>query len=418
MYLRQFLVAGSVSCWLAMLPGTSQAGGLWLNEYGSSAQGRAGAGAQAGTRDASTGFHNPASMVEIDESQMMATIGYIAPESEFDVKQGSVLNGNGNGGTAAKGSPAGSVFYVHPINDKWTMGVAGLVLTGVTLDYANDWAGRYQVQEISVMVGGLTPALAYQVTDDLAVGFGSAIMYSNLNMKVAVPNPQDPFLGPDGRASVNGDDIQVAPHLGLHYKLGKDTRIGATYLGKFDFNYDGDLKISPVGANVGVNTDMTLADTLRVGLSHAFSDRLRGDITWGWDNWSQLGDIFLSTQSGGNALPRNWEDTYHYAVGLQYDLDQNWMVQGGVAYDTSPVDKEDRTADMPMDEQLRLAFGLEHRRPSGSTISASLVYADYGDAEILAEKDPPLMGFSGEYKTNDILFFSLAFNFPLGSASR
>ena len=73
--------------------------------------------------------------------------------------------------------------------------------------------------------------------------------------------------------------------------------------------------------------------------------------------------------------------------------------------------------DMAMDE-FRYAFGVEHRRDSGTTISASLVYTDYGDAEIVSAKNPPVIGYSGEYNTNEILFFSLAFNFPLGGVER
>ena len=42
--------------------------------------------------------------------------------------------------------------------------------------------------------------------------------------------------------------------------------------------------------------------------------------------------------------------------------------------------------------------------PSGLEVSGSLVYADYGDAEIDA------LGFAGDYKTNDIVFASISFN--------
>jgi long-chain fatty acid transport protein len=407
----------AVACTLLMA-GQAEAGGLWINEYGTTAQGRAGAGAQAGTGDASTVFHNPASMVEIEKSEMVVTLGYISPDSEFDTDQGGLLNGTGNGGSAAEGTPSGSVFYVHPINDKWTMGVAGVVLTGVTLDYANDWTGRFEVQEIDIIVGGLTPALSYKVTDNFSVGFGGAIMYADLDMKLAVPDPQDPLNGPEGRASINGDDIQIAPHIGMHYQLGEHTRIGAVYLGRFDFDFGGDFKLDPPDYEVGVDTEMTLADTIRVGISHEFNEQGRGHATVGWDNWSKLGNILVSTSSGGEVLPRNWEDTYHFAVGVEYDIDRSWTVEAGFAYDDSPVDKEDRTPDMAMDEQLRYAFGVEHRRDSGTTISATFVYADYGDAEIVAAKDPPVIGYSGEYNTNEILFFSLAVNFPLGSGSR
>jgi len=46
-------------------------------------------------------------------------------------------------------------------------------------------------------------------------------------------------------------------------------------------------------------------------------------------------------------------------------------------------------------------------RPSGLEIAGHLVYADYGSAKIDSR------GFAGEYKSNDILFFSVSFNWHL-----
>ena len=53
------------------------AGGLWLNEHGSPAMGRANAGAEAGENDASASFHNPASMSRISHEQIMVSGGLI-----------------------------------------------------------------------------------------------------------------------------------------------------------------------------------------------------------------------------------------------------------------------------------------------------------------------------------------------------
>jgi long-chain fatty acid transport protein len=33
-----------------------------------------------------------------------------------------------------------------------------------------------------------------------------------------------------------------------------------------------------------------------------------------------------------------------------------------VAYDSSPVDDEDRTIDLPLDRQIRLGFGAEYEK--------------------------------------------------------
>jgi hypothetical protein len=48
------------------------AGGLYINEFGTSAMGTAGAGAHAYANDASTAFHNPAGMTRIEGRQLSA----------------------------------------------------------------------------------------------------------------------------------------------------------------------------------------------------------------------------------------------------------------------------------------------------------------------------------------------------------
>jgi len=154
------------------------------------------------------------------------------------------------------------------------------------------------------------------------------------------------------------------------------------------------------------------------GLSYDFNDRWSGYATFGWDNWSEMDDVLLSTNSRGLTLPRDWHDTYHSALGADYRLDDQWTLRAGIAYDTSPTNGNDRTADMPLDEQFRYAIGADYLRDSGMKVSGTLVYADYGDAEIENSGNLGLTGFSGEYQTNQIWFASLSFNWPLGGGSR
>jgi long-chain fatty acid transport protein len=63
--LRYLPIVGSFLTMLLTLPCISQAGGLYLNEFGTPSMGVAGAGATAVASDASTSFHNPAGMTRI-----------------------------------------------------------------------------------------------------------------------------------------------------------------------------------------------------------------------------------------------------------------------------------------------------------------------------------------------------------------
>lgn len=395
-----------------LMPLTSMAGGLWLNEYGDPSQGRASAGSEAGTGDASTSLHNPAAMTRLEGDHLMVTGGVVYAKAEFDLDSSGVFNGDEDGGDAGGALPIGSAFYTSQFNDKTWLGISFVGLAGASLDYDNDWAGRVQTTEVELTALVVMPAVGYKLTDQLSVGIGLPIMYTVLEMKLAVP--RGPGLD-DGRAKIDGDDVVVALNLSASYEYDEYTRIGVTYNSEFDANYSGNIKTSG-GAKVSADTDLTLAAKLRVGLSHDITDSTTGHLTWGWEDWSAMGDVAISAENGGASLPRNWEDTYHYAVGITHTLSDAWRVNAGIAYDTNPVDKTDRTADMPLDRQVRYAFGVEHTPSQGPSIAGSLVYADYGSATIESDGlggDGGLTGFSGDYGSNDIIFFSISARWDL-----
>lgn len=396
----------------------ASAGGLWLSEYNQHSQGRASAGEEAGNGDATDAFFNPASMSRHSQSHLTVTGGLILPEVEFDVEQGSLINGTGDGGDAGSLTPSVSAFYTRPLNDKWTMGIGGLALTGSALDYDDDWVGRFEAQDVSIIVIGLVPSVAYKITDKFSVGFALPVMYSNLELDIAVPNVATPSEE-EGQGELDGDDIQVAPSLSFHYQITDRTAIGGRATSKFEFDYDGDLDTRYIG-QVGVNTELTLAALAKVGISHYFNSKWSGYASFGWEDWSEMDEVLLTTSgdSNGAVLPRDWHDTYKTAVGFDYRLDEQWTLRAGMAYDTSPTNDVDRTADMPIDEQFRYAIGADYLRPNGMKISGSLLYADYGDAEIDNSRQRGILGYKGEYDTNQIWFAAVSVNWPLGGGSR
>ena len=83
---------------------------------------------------------------------------------------------------------------------------------------------------------------------------------------------------------------------------------------------------------------------------------------------------------------------------------EKWLLQLGFAYDTSPVDADDRTPDMPIDRQIRYATGVQYQWSDDVSVGGQFVYADYGDAKIKNDL------LRGDYKRNDIFFLALNAN--------
>jgi long-chain fatty acid transport protein len=373
------------------------AGGLYLQEFATPSMGVASAGAEAVAADASAALHNAAGMTRISGNQLMLTGGLAYSSVHFDRSSTTPFSG-GNGGDAGAFAPLGGVDYVHSLSEDWKFGLAVFTISGAALDYDDNWTGRYQCQEVSILTVTMNPSLAYRVTDKLSVGGGLTAVYGNLEMDVAINRPG---LLPDGQATIDGDDWEYGWNVGGLYELTEKTRIGAMYWSKVDLSFSGDLEIQPIGAQARTDTDLPLPQFVRGGIYHELNEKWALLGTVAWEDWSELDSVNISgSGGGGGALPKNWGDTWHYAVGVHYRPSQKWLLQTGFAYDDSPVSSTDRTADMPIDRQLRFAVGAQYKWSERTTVGAAFEYVDLGDAEINNTSS-----LVGEYDRNYLLAF-------------
>ncbi len=385
--------------------GSTSAGGLWLNEYGDFSGGRAGAGSGAGLDDAATIMHNPASSTRIKGDQLFVSAGALVPDIKFDLDYTTPKLGTGNGGDAGVAAPVSSFAYVHDFDsDKWSAGVYFLGLAGAGLDYDKDWAGRYQATKVDLLLASLVPTLAYRVSDRLSVGVAVEIWYSELNVHLNVPRIQS--NRDDLRASINGDDTGVSFKLGSMYELTDRTRFGLIYQSEVQPEYDGDLKVVAPGGGVAatelerqvaVKSELDFAEYVKFSMHHDMNEQWAVNLTVGWENWSQLGAVPLSTGNRDGAIPTRWRDTYHYAWGVEYQWDRRWAFTTGVSYDTNPVDKEDRNAQLPVDRQIRYAFGVRYALQETLSVGGYIDYTDLGKSRISADN------FGGQYQNNAAL---------------
>ena len=347
------------------------AGGLYISEFGTPSMGVAAAGAQAVAEDASTAFHNPAGMTRLDGKQLMLTGGALYSTVKFDPDDNTPITGN-NGGDAGGPAPILGQFYTHSLSDRLKLGANLISITGAVLDYDDDWTGRYLNTDVTLLTITANPTLAYRVTDWLSIGGGPQIMYASLEMELRAPPP----IG-TGKVKIDGDDIAFGYDVGALIELSEKTRIGILYQSEIEPEFSGDVKFSggAVNADAGTDTTITLAQFIRAAIYHALNDQwaLLGSV--GWEDWSAFENINISTSQGPQKIPRNWEDTYKFAAGVHFHPNGEWLLQLGFAYDTSPVDADDPTPDMPIDRQIRYAAGAQYEWSEDVSLGGQFVYA-------------------------------------------
>jgi long-chain fatty acid transport protein len=377
-----------------------RAGGLWLYEEGTPDLGTAGAGRAAAAKDASTAAGNPAGMTRLKGSQLTAGAQALLPEIKFDADDSSF--GGGNGGNAGYFTPTAALFYVHSMTSDFKLGVAVGSYFGLGLDYDDDWAGRYYFQEGKFLTFGVNPVAAYRINKYLSVGGGFSVVASNYEAKTALRN-----LGPgnpaDGRLKFDDHDVGFGGNAGLMIEPQEGTRFGITYRSKVDLEYKDKPNLSDVGQALQIVLNAT-------GLAE-FTDKLAIMGNVGWQNWSSFGNIDVSIDSDTSTSVTQdlgYDDTWHFAFGVQYQIAEPWLVSTGFAYDTSPADSgKKRTPALPLDRQLRVGAGVQYELNQDVTLGAAYEYLDLGDANIDQTGGNLRGDLKGDYKKNRIHFIGL-----------
>jgi long-chain fatty acid transport protein len=404
-----FLLSISNSAWGA---------GLWLYEGGTPDMGTAAAGRAALANDASTAGTNPAGMIRLDRSQMQIGVQPLYLNSEFSPDSGTTVSGS-DGGNAGGWILAGSFSYAHKLNENWRFGVSAGSYFGLGLDPKDDWVGRYHVTEAEFVTFGINPSVGYRINESFSIGAGFSIVYSELTQKAAVNNLLDRI--PDGRLEIEDDDFGYGWNFGVLYQLSQVTRFGLSYRSEVDIDYKDTVKLEGLGplltaalVNSGligseVDLEMNLPQAVMLSGYHQLNESLALVGNLGWQEWSVFGksDVIVnSADTTKLTQDRNYKDTWHVALGLQYRIDEPWLLSLGIAYDTSPVDDEDRTLDLPLDRQIRYAAGIQYDWSEDITLGFAYEFADLGSADIEQKRGPFAGEVVGDYDSNHIHFFN------------
>ena len=412
---------GCISAMLAMQP--VYAGGLYIAEFGQPSMGASSAGAGALAEDASTAATNPAGIMKLDESQWMVAGLGIFSSTKFSQQPGttvtaagSTVPGSGSNGGDAGGTAIGlSVAYARPINDKWGFGFTLNSISGAAMEYEQprDWVGRYWAEEVDLLTITVQPAIAYKVSDNFSVAFSVPVLIGSLDLDVAVPGaaPGDP----EGLDTISdGDSTSVTGRISALWDINDQARLGFTYAGENEVDFDSDLvKTDPEGLTTDfeANVEIPFAQTARLYGSYDVNETTTLLATVAWEDWSTFDNLLISTTQGSTAKTRDWDDTWKYALGARIRTSDKWTWYAGAAYDTSPTSADRRTADMPMDRQVRLSVGATYDK-ADKVIGGAITYADFGSGKInnggfRPESNEPWT-VVGDYGTNRIVF--AAFN--------
>ena len=408
--------------------GPAVAGGLFLYEVGTDDVGLASAGYGARAQDASTVLTNPAGMTRLEGQQLLIGTQILYADATFSPGPGTSPElGTGDGGNAIGFFPGASGFYTRQLSSDISVGMGVAGNFGLAEEYDDDWVGRYYVRESTLLGISLLPSIAYKVNDQLSVGASLNAMYGLFKDKVAVNNI-DPGFG-DGSLKLDDNEWGWGVNLSMLYEFNPDTRIGLTYTSEVDLDFKANTEFSGLAPgiealldsrgllNAPLDLGISVPQTLMASLFYQLDTKwaLLGSV--GWQDWSSFGKVDVSVDSSNPTslttdLP--FKDTWHGALGAQYQVNEPWLLNFGIAYDSSFQKGSFVTPVLPANSAWRFGIGGRQQVTESFHWGPALMYSWGGDLDVnLQSRAPVALGGRGDlvgtYKDTYGLFVAANF---------
>ena len=361
-------------------------------------------------------FWNPAGITRVPESlELQLATAY--SHSNFKVEEATFAGGDPDEEDAINFIPG--VYYVKPLNNEWVYGLAVTVPSGFGWDYGSSWSGRYLSEETSLVFLAIDNSLAYRWNEDLSLAAGIQVMYVSSESKTRVDN-----IGPrgDGRMKLDEDGVGAGFTLSSLYELSPDTRFGITYRSETKIDLDGSPEVNNLDNAYlvvlndldllgEIDVDFKVPQMVQLGLFHQINERYSVTADIVWIDTSEFGVTSISAGPDHVSVESTFKDTYLTSIGVGYLWDSRTQVNAGVAYVASPVDDDERTLYLPLDDTWIFGIGVERELDNGDIFTVNLEYIDIGEAPVDQENSALSGRVEGEYQNNYAVLLDLNYRF-------
>ena len=374
-------------------------------------------------------FANPAAIAGLKGTQVQIGVAAVTPS--FEVEGTNPYTGEEMKSYAKKKMYfIPHAYLTHEINDELTLGVGFNARYGMGTAHKQDWFGRYNCYSSDMMTFGMTPVLAWQANDWLAISGGFTVQYFEITLKQKIDaanrtnNPNNP-PALDVDQVMSADSFGYGANIGLVAKPVEGLAIGLAYHSRIKQSASGKAKYDkpPVVAgalaaqgmgglfnDTGISGNITLPDTIVTAVTYDFNERLTlgiGVTLQTWSTYDELKIKFDEPVVGAYevASKKDWNNALRYSVGGTYTLTDSWVVRASYIFDQSPSNSKYVDYIMPTGDRHILAFGLGYTTGAW-TFDGAYFYEFVGDDKVPADPVHGLM--PSEYVNGRARCFALS----------
>ncbi len=318
-----------------------------------------GAAYVAHTTGADTAYFNPANMAFMGEKQYVEgaiTLAHLPP-NVYSL-------GAASGESETENILIPNFHYVAaPIGDfRW--GVSMTAPGGLT----KRWETPYQkafAEEFTLKIIELNPSASYQVMDNLSIGAGLRLIYSEGVVKNDATGIGMPLV-----VDMEADTIEFGYNLAVAYKPTNDINMAVTYRSEIELGEEGTAAINGHTMDAGVTIPLPAAFNLAV--SKTWDEKFTLELNYERTYWS----AYETLEFTGTPLPitaKNWEDTNTFRIGATIELEKITMMMG-FAIDETPVPREKVSFELPDSDAKIFSMGFRYQQTEELSWGAAFLY--------------------------------------------
>ncbi len=376
------------------------AAGFQVNGQSATGLGRAFAGDAVIADNASVMSRNAAGMALFDAPQI--SVGAIAIKTDVHVKnatyQGRSLADEEIGDT----SYVPNIYYVHPINDTFTLGAAIYSNFGTKTEFsdnytANEFGGLSDLKSVNFGLSG-----AYRLNEHLSLGLGLDVVTGTGKLKRH--KSTIPVIG-NNLLNVDAEGTGLGWNIGTVYEVNENTRFGLTYRNSPDIKATGDTMIF-AGQKLKGELIMPLPNMAEFSGFHQLNNAFAVHYSVQWIEWDAFDKLATTTNTTLNEY--KWKNALHYSIGSTYTLNEDWKIRAGYMYDSSAQDKK-TSISVPDSDRQWLSTGFTYAFGQKASLDFGMTYLVGKDVQV---NETSGIGTSISATTRaDALLYGLQYNY-------
>ncbi len=413
-------------------------------ESSAAAIGNYAAGISAEAADASTGWYNPAGLSLIHQRQGLLGLVVVSPTAKLSgtstfstlgpippyIERFSGINGGKMGYV-----PSGHIAY--PVGPNTTFGLSLVAPFGLATDWNPVGPVRYEATSSHLITSNLSPELGSRVTEHFAVGAGIDLQYAHVRFNRVLGSPDamaaagvSPFTL-DSFSNNKGNSFGVGFHAGLMALFNEDhTRIGLNYQSQVRHHFHGYSLLQGRLANLSplvsprtvlasspaaeFRSDDLESNTIRlpdITTLSAYQDvspklALLGSVVYtGWHSLKiiELDRVAAFAPLVGQVLvnsvsPQYYRDTWRFALGTNYHVNEKFMLRVGGGYDQTPTRDKFRDVRVPDSNRWAASVGMHYQAKPSIGIDFGYTHLFSSGNARINRTDP--IGATSQYNVN------------------